>query len=107
MSSVGEISLLYMNKAHVMDGSLVTRRMMLIYMASTIFSMISTPLLLRAFVPAEKMVHAEAVAGGVRYERVVGEIIRSDVEFAGLAGGMSRRKKDHTSDEDRREDSMV
>ena len=80
---------------------------MLIYMASTIFSMISTPLLLRVFVPTEKMAHAKAAAGGTGNKQVVGKVIQSDVELPGLSGGMSRRKKDHTSDEDGRENSIV
>ena len=49
MSSIGEISLLYINKAHVLNMSLVSRRMLLIYMASTTVSMILTPLFLNLF----------------------------------------------------------
>jgi hypothetical protein len=106
MSSVGEISLLYINKAHVLNESLVTRRMMLIYMASTIFSMILTPVILRFFVSRShrRIINSEAVDGGKKYTRAVMEMTATTYDSGSQEGqhmGESRRrKKEHTSDED-------
>ena len=106
MSSVGEISLLYINKAHVLNESLVTRRMMLIYMASTIVSMILTPVILRLFVSRShhRIINSEAVNGGRIYDRAVMEM--TTVAFDRYAqegehaGESRRRKKEHNSDEE-------
>ena len=66
MSSVGEISLLYINKAHVMNENIITRRMMLLYMSYLVFSLAFTPLILRLLVPTNSIVEREANEGGER-----------------------------------------
>ena len=106
MSSVGEISLLYINKAHVLNETLVTRRMMLIYMASTIFSMILTPVILRLFVSRShhRILHSELVNGDTRYKQAVMEMMTvafdSGSQEGEHVGGSRRRKKEHNSDEE-------
>jgi Kef-type K+ transport system membrane component KefB len=106
MSSVGEISLLYINKAHVLNETLVTRRMMLIYMASTIFSMILTPVILRLFVSRShhRILHSELVNGDTRYKQAVMEMTTvafdSGSQEGEHVGGSRRRKKEHNSDEE-------
>ena len=107
MSSIGEISLLYINKAHLLNESLVTRRMMLIYMASTIFSMILTPMILRFFVGRNQQHHvinSEKVDGGNSHQQVVMEMTATNVSHVdkeGIHTGKSRRrKKEHLNTED-------
>lgn len=106
MSSVGEISLLYINKAHVLNEAMLTRRMMLVYMASAIFSMILTPVFLRIFLRPRQQgtIKSNAAKGG-------SEIILTVTEMATVklsrgsqevqhTGNSRRRKKNHTSDEE-------
>ena len=103
MSSVGEISLLYINKAHVMNESIITRRMMLLYMASTVFSLTFTPLVLRFLVPTDSIIEKEALQGGEKYTNTVKKMVNMDVELtshmidgSGLHG--RRRHKERSSD---------
>lgn len=103
MSSIGEVSLLYINRAHVLMESVITRRMMLIYMASTSLSMIIVPVFLRFIVSYN---HQLGLTHGIsvrerKHEQAVMEM--TAVPSAGFsrridglhAGESRRRKKDH------------
>ena len=99
MSSVGEISLLYINKAHVMNEHIVTRRMMLLYMASTVFSLTFTPLVLRLLVPTDSIVEKEASQGGQKYTIAVKRMVDMELELVAFnsssdnPGLVDRRKR--------------
>ena len=99
MSSVGEISLLYINKAHVMNEHIVTRRMMLLYMASTVFSLTFTPLVLRLLVPTDSIVEKEASQGGQKYTNAVKRMVDMELELVAFNGSsdnpglVDRRKR--------------
>ena len=107
MSSIGEVSLLYINRAHVLIGSVVTRRMMLVYMASTALSMIIIPVFLRFIVSHNNHLGMKSgvAARGRKHEQAVMEMtaVSSDVisrKIEGVHAGESRRrKKDHTIDD--------
>ena len=108
MSSVGEISLLYINKAHVMNEQIVTRRMMLLYMSSTVFSLTFTPLMLRLLVPTKTIIEQEALVGGDRYKKTVKKLIEIELRSNGNSGSgsgggggggvLERRRKERMSD---------
>ena len=106
MSSVGEISLLYINKAHVMNEHIVTRRMMLLYMSSTVFSLTFTPLMLRLLVPTKTIIEQEALVGGDRYKKTVKKLIEIELRSNGNSGSgsgggggvLERRRKERMSD---------
>ena len=120
MSSVGEISLLYINKAHVMNENIITRRMMLLYMSYLVFSLAFTPLILRLLVPTNSIVEREANEGGERYKNTVKTIVATELELTTQARdkfsapasdhlGLERRRKERASDpeeEDMFEDGM-
>ena len=107
MSSIGEISLLFITKAHVLMESVVTRRMMLIYMASTAMSMILTPVILRLFVSCDDRKNMNLDRAGRRrkdmqcvMEMAEASNNRLPKNTEGVHAGESRRRKrDHTSDD--------
>ena len=120
MSSVGEISLLYINKAHVMNENIITRRMMLLFMSYLVFSLAFTPLILRLLVPTDTIVEREQNEGGERYKNTVKTIVATELELTkqatssshtagGVHVGLERRRKERASDpeeEDTFEDGM-